>query len=716
MDISKILDLSVLAPLAESNWRLTGVPVRLFLMNGEKTAEVGKPSVCSRFHEQHPQTRICCLKAEFLRRIDTFTSWNCPFFCDNGLREVALPLMLEGQRVGVLFLGPFLLDSDVLPTADFRERARRYEFDENAYLSALHELPIISAEQLERAMTFYTDFLRVVEHLGVRNRQWMREAVERNRAQVMAAESEAKYRMLVEGSSDLIYSIDLEGRFTFLSAGVEKFGYTPEEVLGKSMFTFVHPDDRARIIEKFREGFRRGAHPSINEFQVLTKDGGFRHVEEAGRIICDDQGKPVMVTGILRDVTQRSIAAEALRRGKDMAEAANRAKSTFLASVSHEIRTPMNAILGFSELVLKSHLSPEVRSQMEIIRKSGHDLLGIIDELLDLTRIESDQMRFEEKPFSLSQLLSDLRHTFEPRIRDKGIRFELDIPTHLPERFLGDGLRIKQILTNLVGNALKFTRDGSIALSLQINLSPESAAGSHQREILFTVRDTGIGIPEDKLQAIFEPFTQVDGSYSRQYGGIGLGLAICRRLIEHMGGSISVQSILGQGSTFACRLPLMVATPDSLAQTSPQPETVPLPVGRMLQVLLAEDEPMSSLLAKTILSRQGHQVTVVDNGRDALEAVERDQFDLVLMDVSMPEMDGLEATRRIRAWEQRHSETVTGSGSSHPHHVPIIALTAHAMKGDEERIRSSGVDAYLTKPVMPDRLLALVAQLTTPVA
>ncbi|HNV68506.1 MAG TPA: ATP-binding protein [Candidatus Ozemobacteraceae bacterium] len=707
MNIREVLDLTVLGPLLESNWRLTGVPVRLFLMNGEKSAELGKPSLCSRFHEQHPTTRQVCLKAEFLRNIESFTDWNCPFACGNGLREVALPVWLEEKRVGVLFLGPFWLESEELPLEEFRQRARTYGFDEASYVEALRALPVLSHERLERVKAFYADFLNVVSHLGLRNLQWKREAVERNRSQLLAAESEAKYRMLVEGSSDLIYSIGIDGCFTFLSAGVEKFGYTPEEVLGKPMFSFVHPDDRQRIIDKYREGFRRGAHPTTNEFRVITKDGGSRNVEEAGRIICDEQGKPVMVTGILRDVTQRTIAEDALRRGKEIAEAANRAKSSFLAAMSHEIRTPMNAILGFSDLVMQSPLPDDLRSQMEIIRKSGHDLLGIIDDLLDLARIEADQIRFEEKPFSLPQVLREVRQALDVRVREKGLRLVVEAPEQLPDQWLGDALRLKQILHNLIGNAIKFTREGAITLGVQV--LPEPSSGESPREIHLTVTDTGIGIPEDKLQTIFEPFTQVDGGYSRRYGGIGLGLAICRRLLEHLGGSIRVESRLGVGSTFTCRIPLTCLGSECPAQVTPMVTPMVATMSRMLRILLAEDEPMSSLLAQTILSRQGHQVTAVETGRDALAAIEGQPFDVVLMDVSMPEMDGLEATRRIRAWENR-AVSLEGVAARRSH-VPIIALTAHAMKGDEERIRASGVDAYLTKPVVPERLLALVTQL-----
>lgn len=706
MNVKEILDLQVMQPVLESNWRLTGVPVRLLLMNGEKTAELGKPTVCARFHEQHPTTRQICRKTAFIEQANSFTEWNRPFTCQNGLREIALPLRLEGALAGVLFLGPFRIDSEVLPIEEFRLRARQFGFDESEYLQAIRAVPILDVAHLERVQAFYTDFLNMVSHLGARNLQWQREANERNRAELLAAESEAKYRMLVEGSSDLIYSIGLDGCFTFLSAGVEKFGYTIDEVLGKPMFQFVHPDDRTRIIEKFQEGFRRGAHPTTNRFRILTKNGDVKNVEETGRIICDDQGRAVMVTGILRDVTERTLVEETLRRSKEMAEAASRAKSAFLASMSHEIRTPMNAILGFSDLILQAPLTAEVRHQMEIVKKSGHDLLRIVDDLLDLARIEAGQMRFEERPFSLPSLLKEVVQTLEVRVREKGLRLVANIGPDLPEWWLGDGLRIKQILNNLIGNALKFTREGLI--SLDVATAPKAQSGTIPREIILRVSDTGIGIPSEKLQEIFHPFTQVDSGYSRRYGGVGLGLTICKRLIEHMGGSISVESSVGIGSTFTCRFALTYLGREGAARENPVPEPAVIRSGRALHVLLAEDEPMSSLLAETILSRQGHRVTSVENGRDALAAVERGQFDVVLMDVSMPEMDGLEATRRIRAWEEQ--QTVPSLRMENRNRLPIIALTAHAMKGDEERIKESGVDAYLTKPVVPDRLLALIQE------
>jgi CheY-like chemotaxis protein len=381
-----------------------------------------------------------------------------------------------------------------------------------------------------------------------------------------------------------------------------------------------------------------------------------------------------------------------LQQAKAAAESASRTKSDFLASMSHEIRTPMNAIMGIADLLAKTALSPEQDKFVRIFRRSGDNLLNLINDILDLSKVEASQLELERTGFSLNDQLEKVTEMVAARAHEKGLALVCEIAPNVNTDLVGDPTRLQQVLLNLLGNAIKFTQSGEVSL----RVAPDGDS-SVPAALRFTVSDTGIGIPGEKLSQVFERFTQADSSTTRRFGGSGLGLTISKRLVELMGGRIWVESELGKGSVFAFAVPFEiwaavnrpVAVP---AGMGPEP---PLPA---LRILLAEDSPDNSTITIAYLEDTPYRVEVAETGAIACRMFEAGRYDLVLMDRQMPVMDGLTATRTIRAWEQANDRSPT----------PIIALTASALKGDREKCLAAGCTAFLTKPIKQEVLLQAI--------
>jgi signal transduction histidine kinase/DNA-binding NarL/FixJ family response regulator len=404
---------------------------------------------------------------------------------------------------------------------------------------------------------------------------------------------------------------------------------------------------------------------------------------------------------LLRDVTACHEIETDLRKAREAAKAADKAKSHFLANITHEIRTPMIGVLGMTELTLATILTAKQREYLEMARHSAQSLLTVLNDIVDYARIEIGVLELARIPFDLAATVEEVISIFRPLATKKGLVLECRRMPGVPAALVGDPSRLRQILINLVGNAVKFTDAGSVVLDIarpQLPPGGSESETSSQCPLVFSITDTGIGIPRDKIQAIFDSFTQADVTATRRYQGAGLGLAIVRHLVEMMGGSYQVESVEGRGSVFSFHMAF--GLPENRSDTAPPPETAGEDGARPLAVLLAEDNPINQIYVQELLEMDGHRVVVAHTGRRALETLRKQHFDVILMDIQMPEMDGLEATRAIRADQ---------SGDFDPT-IPIVALTAHALKGDRETFLRAGMNEYLSKPVSPEDLESALAR------
>jgi PAS domain S-box-containing protein len=648
--------------------------------------------------------------------------------------------------------------------------------------------------------------------------------------------NDERFRQLVENIREVFWITSVDGHtMVYVSPGYERIWQRTCESLYKRPHNWIdaiHPEDRQRVGEAFFAKAPQGEFDE--EYRILRPDGTIRWIRDRGFPIHNEAGEVVRIAGIAEDITQRKSAEEELRRAKEEAEAATIAKSRFLANMSHEIRTPMNAIIGMTQLVLDTPLACEQREHLSVVAESAESLLAVINDILDLSKIEASKLTLERVAFDLRESLGDALKSLGVRAHGKGLELTYDIAPEVPRFVLGDRTRLRQIILNLIGNAIKFTEEGEVTLKAESELQSDS-------EVLmsFTVTDTGVGIPEEKQHKIFDAFEQADNSTTRKFGGTGLGLAISARLAELMGGCLSVESEAGRGSTFhlAARMGLAQDEPyqvplapsfnldgtrvmvvddnatnrqilermlrgwnmeatcvaggyealealhqaaktgkryplvltdsrmpemdgfalaerirqeDGLADTvimmlasgdpsggiarckdleiaaymmKPVKQSELLEViwaalhGRLqaepertarvsvrsvqippLRILLAEDSLVNQKLALALLERQGHSVSIANDGREAIAQLESGHFDLVMMDVQMPEMDGFEATQAIRAREEQTGE-----------HVPIVAMTAHAMKGDRARCLAMGMDDYVSKPIHAEQLFDTIA-------
>ena len=644
-------------------------------------------------------------------------------------------------------------------------------------------------------------------------------------------------RSLMDYLPDSIYFKDLQGRFIRINRGkAQRSGLNdPADAFGKSDADFFAPEHAREAAANERHIIESGQPLLGKEERLVWPDGQVTWVSTSKLPLYDDEGRIIGTFGVSRDIGSQKSAAEALQAAKEAAETANRAKSAFLANMSHEIRTPLNAVIGMTELVLDSDLETSQREYLTMVRDSGEALLAVINDILDFSKIEAGKLELEPVEFPLRERLGDAMKPLGLRSHAKGVELAYHVAPDVPDGLVGDVGRLRQIIVNLVGNAVKFTDAGEVVLEVRCDAQTEYGALLH-----FTVRDTGIGIPPERIGVIFEAFEQADSSMTRRFGGTGLGLAIAARLVECMGGRIWVESRPAQGSAFhftthfdvayheprprvpqnamPTGLPVLVVDdndtnrrilcemlsnwqmapveassaaaalellrearaadrpfplvltdanmpdvdgftlseqlrddeslgslvimmltsgdrPGDVArcaelgiaahlikpikqselfgaivaalglaefeqQTLKDAATAPPVKLRPLRLLLAEDSLVNQKLAVGLLERQGHTVVVACNGEEALTAYKTQRFDAVLMDVQMPVMDGLEATAAIRETEKRLGV-----------HVPIIAMTAHAMKGDRERCLDAGMDDYVSKPIRAERLFSALAGL-----
>jgi PAS domain S-box-containing protein len=517
------------------------------------------------------------------------------------------------------------------------------------------------------------------------------EITDNKRAQDQLQLSEKKYRDLFNYSQAWICTHDLAGRILSVNPSVyQALEYTEEEMTGRLLSDFLPVEDQPLFEQNYVQSFLQNGR-SEGVFRVVTKSGRLLYLLYQNYKMQDAGTEPYII-GFSQDITTRIQAERELRHAKKLTEEAAKAKEVFLANMSHEIRTPMNGVLGIAGLLAKTNLDEQQRKYLQMIQDSANNLLLIVNDVLDLEKIIMGKLQFEHLVFVLSERVDRCLQSFTYKAEEKGI--QLYYKNRLPPDTVvfGDPYRLNQVLNNLISNALKFTQEGSVIVETTLLQRDESAI-----TVSFSVTDTGIGIAADKLEKIFEPFMQAHSSISSTYGGTGLGLSICRELIGLMGGQLQVSSEQGKGSVFSFTLPFALST--SKPNLSTMSQQVDYRSLGKRNVLVAEDVEMNQYLARHIMESWGFEVDIANNGKEAVEMVQQKSYDLVLMDIQMPEMDGMQATQCIR----KLAEVKKAS-------IPIIALTANVLKGDSEKYMAVGMNDYLAKPFDESQLFRIIAQ------
>ena len=536
--------------------------------------------------------------------------------------------------------------------------------------------------------------------------QQRRAVEEKQRAERALRESEERYRTLFEGSKDAIFINTRDGKLIDANRSyIDLFGYTEEELKALNVRnTYVDPEDRKRFQQEIeREGAVRDF-----ELKLRKKDGTEMDCLLTASVRRGDNGDILGYQGIIRDITERNKMEQELRQAKEAAETANRAKTEFLASMSHEIRTPMNAIIGMADLLLETPLTPEQQQYVQVFQSAGENLLNIINDIIDISKVEAGRVFLETIDFDLNDVIEKICEVMAVRAHEKGLELVYSVMPDVPNELLGDPTRLRQILVNLIGNAIKFTEKGEVVVECRLKDAKTKAASDDtsdmkskskkHAELLFSVKDTGIGIPAEKLDVIFDSFAQADSSTTRKYGGTGLGLAISKQLVELMGGDITVESKPGQGSTFSF-------TAQFAIQTEPKEHVQKAPVDiKGFKVLVVDDNETNRMILSNILSRLGAMVTEADSGKHGLTKFQHametaNPYQLALIDCRMPGMDGFELAQ--------HLKESMGSVKN----TAIMMLTSDNRSGDLNRCKELDIAFYLIKPVKKTELLDAIADI-----
>ncbi|MCE5268693.1 MAG: PocR ligand-binding domain-containing protein [Planctomycetaceae bacterium] len=695
LELADIIDADALQKLMDDFYAVTHIPMSIVDLKGRLLVGVGWQDICIRFHRKHPDACQYCLESDLQLAAGVPEGQFKLYRCKNNMWDMATPIIVAGRQVGNVFCGQFFFDDETIDREAFRAQARRYGFPEEQYLAALDRVPRLSRQAVDSGMAFLLKLADMLAQLGYSNAKLARLLAERDRLTASLRESEQRVAMAKDASGLGIYDWNIPAKKIDWDSQVRSlWGVGPDIEITYDLFmSGLHPEDRAPTQDAINRAFDpSGTGQYCTEYRVISRaDGVQRWVGATGQVFFE-HGRAVRLIGTVGDITSRKEEEETLRAAKAAAEAAAEAKSRFLANMSHELRTPMNAILGMIELAIPKATDPTVKDCLQTAKGSAALLLTLLNDLLDSAKVESGKLELEAAPFSLRQMLDHIITVLFARADEKGLTITCDVPGNTPDALVGDRTRLQQILLNLAGNAIKFTDRGKIEIQVRLVEGEEGL-------LRFAVRDTGIGIPPEAVERLFQPFSQADASMTRRFGGTGLGLSISKSLVEKMGGEMYVESTPGEGSTFWFTVCLPLAT-EPLPPAQPA-VAIPLTAAAQLRVLLVEDNAANQKLAMYVLRDRGHLVDIAGDGQEAVALTERNRYDVILMDVQMPGMDGFEATDIIRSRETDR-------------HVPIIAMTAYAMEGDRERCLAAGMDGYLAKPIDSREMIAAVEAFAAP--
>ena len=517
----------------------------------------------------------------------------------------------------------------------------------------------------------------------------MQDITERKKSEEALLKSQEKYQDFFNKSKDPIYISTMDGKCeAFNDALVELLGYSKDEISALNIHDLISSE---KGMDLFFQVLRKNKDVQDFEVEMKRKDGEKRYCLITATLL--DSENEESYNGVIRDITERK-QAEALRKARDLARTSAKMKERFIASISHEMRTPMNAILGMSNLVIQTDLNPEQHNYISSIKQSSELLLGIINDILEISTLENGKVAFENKDFDLKELLDNLVKVMRYKVEEKSLQLNVVIDENVPQYIKGDKLRLNQVLYNLVGNAVKFTDHGAIYIRVT-NLYD----GDDNAFLKFEVEDSGVGIPPDKLEAVFETFTRIRNK-DRIYEGTGLGLSIAKNLVEQQGGKIKATSVVGQGSTFFFDLVFDIGNAEEASEPTPELDDT-IHLDRPVRLLLVEDNKLNQMVAKKTLQKKwpNMEITIADNGQLGVEAVQKQKFDIVLMDIQMPIMDGYEATQYIR---KNMPPDVAN--------MPILAMTAHANIAKDHSYREYGMDDFVLKPFKPEQLFGKIAE------
>ncbi len=523
---------------------------------------------------------------------------------------------------------------------------------------------------------------------------------ERKNAELALQKSEEQYRSLFDNANEGIL-VAQDGMFKLVNYKTEQlFGYTIQELTSRPLREFLHPDDREMVASRHQGRLKGEDLPEEYSFRIINKAGETRWLEIKA-VVIRWEDRPAALC-FMTDITDRKKAEEEIREAKETAETASRAKSEFLATMSHEIRSPLNAVIGLTDLARKTKGGDKQDEYLKMAQESADTLLNLVNDILDLTKIERGKMEVERVAFDPAELARKTAEPLKFLATRKGLAFTVDITPDVPRSVVGAPDMLRHVLTNLIGNAVKFTPKGRVGLEVDISGNDESSPEGGAVTLRFQISDTGIGIASEQQEKIFETFTQADSSTTRKYGGSGLGTTIARQFVELMGGEIRLDSAPGRGSVFSFTVPVTKADAPAADRPAEHRDAHGMPMQyEPVRILLVEDNLINSYLAVESLSMYGQTVTLAGDGKECLAKLDEGSFDIILMDVMMPEMDGYEATRRIREKEKKECG-----------HIPIIALTAAAFKEDIQRCKDAGMNDYLSKPVNFNLLMEKISALT----